>query len=226
MEPLDRVWDYIKDFDRPIVKIRCAELDSHTKERIQKEYVSFRHMWSLRKNDTDFIDSITNEDLDRTIPYVRMNRFGYVYFYPPHLDKDGDKEYISRSSMYAFVSIFMCFLSKNPKGWVIDLRNNPGGVIEYFLTLVSILLNGKTVYMNGVNSKGEANSQLMVGEFVRIVIEGTEICNIVVPFRLKQQLKNVNILINKNTASAAEIMTIIMRDHVGATVYSMMVPTS
>lgn len=220
MEVTDVVDLYIKYEKKPRDVNGFSIMDEETIKNIWRQCINLSHMAALMRNDPSF-DS-TSSNIKTNSPFTSINQYGYVYIYPSHLDKDGDLEHLSRSNMYSFLSVLMYYIDVKPKGWVIDLRNNPGGVIEYFLTLAAIIMNqnnGSKAVIKGINSKGEVNAIISIGKLITVTIDEVLIFKVAVPFRLKEPLKNVNIIMNNNTASAAEIFTILLRDNIGAKVY-------
>jgi carboxyl-terminal processing protease len=89
---------------------------------------------------------------------------------------------------------------QNLKGLVIDLRNNPGGVVQAALEMAALFLKpGQTI----LSIRGRA----------------TEDDSVKVPEKVVPYTFPVAVLINGKTASAAEIVTGALQDHDRATVF-------
>ncbi len=88
-------------------------------------------------------------------------------------------------------------LAENPRGIIIDMRSNPGGLLETAADMISLFAGGKTVVIQkGRDETVETKSP-----------QGNEL-KISVP---------VAILINEESASAAEIFSGVLRDYKKAT---------
>jgi hypothetical protein len=184
---------------------------------IKKEYyVNVFHMYSICRG-TIFSQRLITEYIR---PSAKVNDYGYLFIWFPFLDNDNNREYTSRSNMYEILGLIKyCVDNYEIKGWVFDFRNNPGGTIEYFITIANLFIKDE-FKMIGVDSKGNNNSSItMTKTNINVTIEDSIIFDMINPFKLDYKMKNVNILINNNTASAAEIITIILRDKLNATVY-------
>jgi carboxyl-terminal processing protease len=85
------------------------------------------------------------------------------------------------------------------KGLILDLRNNPGGILEESAQTVSLFLNSNGLKHNGliVYTKGRANQQITEKAKDKDITKGIHIV----------------ILVNEGSASAAEIVAGAMQDH-------------
>lgn len=199
-----------------MLKIKDTLTPENADKIDERQYVTVLHMIYLNR-----FNSIAKAYGVYWAPKGMITKHGYAFLWFPQIDYDGTNEYKSRACMYYIMSYVLYLQSKNPKGWIIDFRNNSGGTIEYFVTVVALLIRYKTYSIIGVNRKGQQNSSIEITEEgIKVIIEETVIfSNPTFPFSLKEDLHNVNVLINHNTASAAEISTLILRDTIGAKIY-------
>jgi carboxyl-terminal processing protease len=87
--------------------------------------------------------------------------------------------------------------SKKITGLILDLRDNPGGMLEQAVSVASIFINKGTIVQV---------SSPILGENVHYE------CLQDVPFKLDSKVPVV-VLINRGTASAAEVVAGALRDH-------------
>lgn len=93
--------------------------------------------------------------------------------------------------------------SKGAKAFVIDLRNNPGGLLEQSIELASMFIeNGRIVSVKGRSKREE------VYRAIRMTHDGIQ---------LKLYKEPLVILVNKGSASASEIFAGALKDHKRAT---------
>ncbi|MDD4318734.1 MAG: S41 family peptidase [Candidatus Peribacteraceae bacterium] len=143
----------------------------------------------IRRNGTEFDvqvvrDTVRIDDLRVTyegdIPVVKLTQFGQS------VDRD-------------FRKLMQDVALKNPRGLVLDLRNNPGGYLDAAGTAVSAFLPDRTPYVvieTATSSEPEVtNGKPVISSDTRMVV-----------------------LVNKGSASAAEIVAGALQDHKRATV--------
>ena len=98
--------------------------------------------------------------------------------------------FISKNAAKEFENILV--QNKNKKGYIIDLRSNPGGLLTNAIYISNLLLS-KGVIVSTVDRDGYKETQRAVGKIVT--------------------QKPVVILINKGSASASEIMSGALKDN-------------
>lgn len=145
-----------------------------------------------------------------------INRHGYAFIWFPRLDFDED-EYVNRSNVYDMIKLLMFLSELKPKGWIIDFRGNPGGIIEYFLTIVAVMTGYKDC-LYGYDNRNNRNSSIIMDKTMSATIDDVTLFSVKIPFVMKDKMKNVFILIDNNTASASEISTILLKRSLNATI--------
>jgi len=126
------------------------------------------------RRDTILVKSVRFEMKD-DIAYIRMNRFG----------EDTEKE---------FREAVRNTLPKNPKGLILDLRNNPGGFLDTSIDIASMMLPKGKVVVIEENGKKEKKEFLSHGGDVLGTIPTV-------------------VLLNEGSASASEILAGALRDN-------------
>lgn len=127
------------------------------------------------KRDTIQVKSVRFETKENEIAYIRISRFG----------DDTKKE---------FQDALIQTLNMNAQGLVIDMRNNPGGLLETAVDLASTMLPSGKVVVTEENSTGEHKDIKARG--------GDKL----------SQIPTV-VLINEGSASASEILAGALRDN-------------
>lgn len=97
----------------------------------------------------------------------------------------------SESTFSQFEEQLQSLLAQNVKGIVLDLRNNPGGLVDVTLEIADTLL-GEGIIVSTVDKKGNE------------IVETSDSKMISVP---------INVLINEGSASASEILAGAIKDH-------------
>ncbi len=122
------------------------------------------------------VDSVTSEEVEKGIWHISINEF-------------------SDDTKYEFNKILDEIKLKNPKGIILDLRNNGGGYLEGSVDILSGFLRGQqdAVYVKYRDSKEDE------------LLKTTG----------KPQFPDLPlvVLINKGTASASEIVTLALKDY-------------
>lgn len=123
------------------------------------------------------------------IPFVEgeiINGIGVIYYYQ-----------FTGNSHYQFIDVINTISSKNPKGLVIDLRNNPGGYIYSAQQLISRFIPKNEPFVKVELADGYSYNDVSYG-----------------PGDLSKY--NTVILINEGTASASEITALALKEKIGA----------
>lgn len=181
---------------------------------IPEKWINFRHFI--------YTSRFTTIELDDNTAYFkpcgRLNKHNYAYLWLPHIMYEGDEEYISRSMVYRCMKIIYALWLKKPDGWIIDLRSNTGGIVEYYVAALSQFIDDFSLI--GYDRKGKPNSSIKSeNNTFKMETEGEIIFDLEFPFKVSIELGNIHILIDENTASAAEIVTILLRKYKNAKVY-------
>jgi C-terminal processing protease CtpA/Prc len=107
---------------------------------------------------------------------------------------------------------------QDPVGWIIDLRGNTGGIIEYFVSAICQIVDEFEII--GYDEQGKQNSSLTSnGKSFTLRSGDSVIVKVDHPFRISLDFKNIHVLIDKNTASAGEILSFILRKYKKAKIY-------
>lgn len=129
------------------------------------------------KRENIVLNSSASEFLDNEILYIRISSFDHMAF--PSLEK----------------TIKNTFKKRPPKGLIVDLRNNPGGMIEESVKFTSMFLGDAVV----VYTRGRDHTTMAEYRTDNDVFKVPDI--------------PVVVLINNGTASAAEIVAGALQDH-------------
>lgn len=185
------------------------------KHLFKKEmWISIKHF--IYMNRFTCIDIDENEF--RFEPEGRLTRNNQAYLWFPHIHFDGEEEYVSRSMVYKSMKIIYGLWLKKPDGWIIDLRANTGGIVEYFIASISQFIDEFEI--KGYDRKGNENSSISTtGNTFKMIIEGDVVFDIEFPFKVDISTSNISVLIDNNTASAAEIIALLLRKYRGAKIY-------
>ncbi len=123
------------------------------------------------------LDNVNGQMIDNEVGYIALTQF-----------TDGTSE--------EFVKELESLIEKGMKSLIVDLRNNPGGLLDDAIEIVSCFVEeGKLVTYTEDKSKRR-----------------TEFCAIDSSFRFESE-KPVYILINGSSASASEVMTGALKDY-------------
>jgi len=175
----------------------------------EKLYLSFNHFIYLNRFDTV---KLYDENEYTFMPEGRINSYGYAFLWIPHIDKESSDEFKSRAIVYRTMKIISQLNELNPKGWVIDLRNNTGGIIEYFIASICQIVD--EFNLKGYNKDGEQNATMgSKGDKFKLIMEEETVVKVDYPFKVHINFKNMYVLINNNTASAAEVLTILLKEY-------------
>ncbi len=194
-------------------------LNKYIKEDIKdillpEKYINLKHLIYVNRFNALEID----ENLSYFEPCGKINKHNYAYLWLPHIMREADEEYLSRSMVYRCMKIIYALWLKKPNGWIIDLRSNTGGIVEYYIAALSQFVDDFSLV--GHDRKGRANSSISsTGNTFKMVTEDEVIFDLEFPFKVNIEMENIHILIDENTASAAEIVTILLRKYKGAKVY-------
>ncbi len=176
-----------------------------------KYYISIGHFIYLNRFSAI---KMFNEEY-HFMPQGKINPNGYAFLWLPHIDKENFDEYKSRAIVYRTMKIISQLNAKSPKGWIIDLRNNTGGIVEYFTAAICQIID--EFELVGYDKKGEPNSRIVATkDNFKLEIENEIVVSVDYPFRVKINFKNLYVLINENTASAAEVLAILLKKYKGA----------
>jgi hypothetical protein len=181
---------------------------------VKEKWLGPKHMFYVNKSKIFEFD----DESCRCRPTGRLTKENYAYLWFPHIGKEGDDEYISRDSVYRSMKIIYALWLKKPKGWIIDLRANTGGIVEYFIAALSQFVDDFELI--GYDRKGKQNSSIVGrNNTFKMSIEGEIVFDLEFPFKIDINTDNINVLIDENTASAAEIIAILLKKYRNAKIY-------
>lgn len=143
----------------------------------------------LKRDDNFIFKYVTRAKID--VPFVESemkNDIGIIYYY--QFTGNSDAQFTEELSK---------ILDQNPKGIILDLRNNPGGYLYSAKQLVSRFIPANEAYINIILASGDSYSEKSLG-----------------PGDIKDM--PVVILINEGTASASEIAALALKDKINATI--------
>lgn len=211
--------DYIEqehsDLYMDILQSYKSRIKDDLKDQVKPEFwINIKHfIYTSRFRLLELDDSSSYFE-----PCGKINKHNYAYLWLPHIMYEGDDEYISRSMVYRCMKIIYALWLKKPDGWILDLRSNTGGIVEYYLAALSQFIDEFSLV--GCDRKGKPNSSIISeNNRFKMVTEGEVIFDLEFPFKVSIDLGNIHVLIDENTASAAEIVTILLRKYKGAKVY-------
>ncbi len=180
----------------------------------KEKWISLKHFIYMNRFTCIDID----ESEFRFNPEGRLTKHNMAYLWFPHIHHDGDEEYVSRSMVYKSMKIIYALWLKKPDGWIIDLRANTGGIVEYFIASISQFIDEFEI--KGYDRRGRENSSIASkGNTFRMTIEDDIVFDIEFPFKLEIETSNISVLIDNNTASAAEIIALLLRRYKDAKIY-------
>lgn len=194
-----------------------------TKNKSLKEYHHLlKFKYYLSEYHLVYLNRFTNvrvydEDAVTYFPEGKITPHGFAFLWLPHIDKESFDEFKSRAVVYRTMKIIAELDSHKPEGWIIDLRNNTGGIVEYFTAAICQIID--EFELLGYDRKGQLNSVIKSdGDKFELIMDNEVVVAVDYPFRVKIDFKNLYVLINRNTASAAELLTILLRKYKGAKV--------
>lgn len=146
----------------------------------------------IQRDGKYYLKYITRSHIE--VPYVEsemINGVGVIYYYQ-----------FTSNSHQQFIQAVENILAFNPKGIVLDMRNNPGGYLYSAQQLISRFIPADEVYITLTLSSGSSYSEKSMGP---------------------GDLKDIPlvVLINEGSASASEIATLALKDQIGATIVGM-----
>ena len=147
----------------------CVKLLIKRKNQPNKEYVIKRAEIELKSVSTKIPE---NTKLDDCVGYIRLSSF---------ISKNATTEFEQALNLY-----------KNKKGYIIDLRSNPGGLLSNAILISDMFLDGGII-VSTVDRDGYKETTRATRKYV------TD--------------KPIVILINKGSASASEIFSGAMKDN-------------
>lgn len=154
-------------------------------------------------------------------PIGTMTKTNYAYIYIPDYLGNLQGGNVERSDKFAFIILnIISYLHKQkPVGWIFDLRSNTGGIIySFILGFLSIFDN---FVINCLDKKDIKRMELVYdGTMLYYQYNDQKRKSIgILPPIEKKKLKNVNVLINNNTASCGELLTYLLKKQYNATIY-------
>lgn len=212
---VERVWQYCKAFslytDRVPARERVLEFDSiqhlvdsiydtlhihwaNKKYFVAEYYYLSRRMgadYSLESGNTVWADSV----------YAITDSTAYL-----HIDDFMDP------NLYSTIINKYNSIMKNHPNLIIDLRANSGGYIDVSIQFIESFLAKGTSYLSVSYRKTKINSAQDTGLVKNEIWQCTEDDNV-------WEGKKIVIFIDNNSASAAELLTVALRDGLGAKAY-------
>lgn len=159
--------------------------------------------------------TIMSERQTLFLPQGKMTPNKYAYITIPQIDHENNAEYYSRAIAYRAMKIIAELATKKPEGWIIDLRGNTGGIIEYFI--ISICQIVDEFELLGYDKYGNVGATVKSdGSTFKLEMDGETVISVEFPFKTNIKFKNIYVLIDKHTASAAELLAILLRKYKGA----------
>lgn len=168
-----------------------------------KQFLEINQKWLIIEND------------EKSYPTGYFTETGYAYIYVPSTDDPDPTSY-----SFTLLHIFNELNSMSPVGWIFDFRGNGGGVIHSFiLGFLPILEN---FVVTCTNKKGEKKMELVYDTesiYFKYLDDGAiESVGTFPPFQ-PLDIKNVNVLVDSETASCGELMTYLLKKQKSATIY-------
>lgn len=120
------------------------------------------------------IQYVESKVIDKKIGYIKINQF---------------QENVYKS----FLEQYNSLIKKNINGLIIDLRDNPGGIVEEATDIAKLMLPKGNKIISTTNKSGKVDT----------ILDDTEV-EAIVP---------MVVLINGNSASSAEILTVALKDN-------------
>lgn len=172
----------IDDFDSSNVSVSEASNKLRGKKGTKVDVVVLRNNKEVKMTITrDKVKAtyVTGKMMDDKIGYIRISEFA------SDVASDFEKYYDE-------------FSGKNMKGLVIDLRDNPGGLVNEATDIANLLLKKDMTIISTTNKSGETKTEKDVtDEYAKVPIV---------------------VLVNGNSASASEILSCSLQDNEMATI--------
>ncbi|MFC1599742.1 S41 family peptidase [Patescibacteria group bacterium] len=143
----------------------------------------------IKRGSNYYFKNIVRTHID--VPYVEseiIDDIGIIYYYQ-----------FTSNSNDQFKTEIEKIIAQNPKGIIIDLRNNPGGYVYSSQLLISRFIPKGETYVNFIMADGTSYGENSLG-----------------PGDLKDY--PIAVLINEGSASASEIAALALKDAAGATI--------
>lgn len=203
--------DFIKEILKNIKVFAYLYYNKYNSYINLNEFINIKHfLYSLDKSLIYVYDIKYN-------PIGLINYANYAFIWLPDIFTTNDND--NKKIVYRMLKIFNALDKENPKGWVIDLRGNTGGYIEHYVAAISPLLS--KFIISGINKKTdqtltiESDGNTFIMEYVDELLVKNEL-----PYFSEVKNKsNINILVNEDSASAAEIIAVLLRINLGAKIY-------
>lgn len=172
----------IDDFDSSNVSVSEASNKLRGKKGTEVDVVVLRNNKEVKMTITrDKVKAtyVTGKMMDDEIGYIRISEFA------SDVASDFEKYYDE-------------FSNKNMKGLVIDLRDNPGGLVNEATDIANLLLKKDMTIISTTNKTGETQTEKDVtDEYAKVPVV---------------------VLVNGNSASASEILSCALQDNGMATI--------
>lgn len=149
-------------------------------------------------------------------PVGFINKYNYAYILFPSLIDDTE---LSRTHLNKYFRILHELNKVEHNGWVLDLRTNPGGLIEYFVTAICPFVKEFELITYDKNNE---EATIIKSNGIKFVFKtaGNELLTrVTLPLYETMTNKKIHILIDDNTASASELITVILANNSDSTIY-------
>jgi hypothetical protein len=155
------------------------------------------------------------EHTEKAYPSGYFTPTGYAYVYIPDTDEPDPTLY-----SFSLLHVFKELENLGPVGWIFDFRGNNGGVIHSFLLGFLPILDEFVV--NCLDRKNQKKMELTYDKesiyFRYAELNDIESFGTFPPFT-PINIKNVNVLVDSETASCGELMTYLLKKQKKATIY-------
>lgn len=165
----------------------------------------------------DINQSLINVENDESYnpPMGYLTRTNYAYIYVPAAEESDPSNY-----SFIMLHILKYFQSVKPIGWIFDFRGNSGGVIHSFILGFLPILDS---FMISATDKNDNKKMELIYDRETIYFKylDTNIVDIFGTFPPSDliNIDNVNILVDKETASCGELLTYLLKKQKNATIY-------
>lgn len=214
----DKLNEYLEDlrgFMKELYKYRLAlpfvYNYVHGKQFYLHEYINIKHiLYSLDKT------LLYCSNL-KYYPIGLINHANYAYIWLPDIFTNDDNE--NKKIVYRMLKIFSTLDKKDPIGWILDLRGNTGGYIEHYVASILPLLSNFVI--NGIDKKKDQILKIQSdgNTFIMEYTDELLLKNELPYFSDVKNKNNINILVNEDSASAAEIITVLLKIYLNAKIY-------
>lgn len=207
---------YSKNYPMIMEKFKSISLDKYKHEYDANKYLSIMHFVYVNRY-SEFLKIPYNNENCIFLPLGKITPNNYAYVSIPHMDYENYEEYNSRAIVYRTMKIIAELAKNKPQGWVIDLRGNTGGIIEYFIASICQIVDKFELigYDKDNNPAAYIKSD---GDIFTLEMDGEIVVRVEYPFKTNIKFENIYVIIDNNTASAAEILTILLRKYKNAKV--------